>query len=132
MKKEELKKNINEIKKITSQMPKSLNEALNFNQLENEGEEVEFEDELPEEAPVEKVEAPVAVEEDDNIKNFIATMRKQSLQIMAQLSDTPDNPTYEFAKRIFQLAEKAHQDEKEGKDINGQPKQAMPQLDSQI
>ena len=63
------------------------------------------------------------LENELGIQDFIANMRKQSLKIMAKLSDTPDNPVYEFAKKIFQLAEKAHQDEKEGKGIDGEPKQ---------
>jgi hypothetical protein len=52
-------------------------------------------------------------------------MRKESLGIMKKLADDPDNAVYQFAKKIFQLADKAHEDQKEGKDINGQPKQQM-------
>ena len=52
-------------------------------------------------------------------------MRKESLGIMKALSDNPDDAVYQFAKKIFQLADKAHEDQKEGKDINGQPKNGM-------
>ena len=52
MKKTELKKNINEIKRLTSVYPKSINEALNFNQLENEtDEDMLMDDEEPIEEP---------------------------------------------------------------------------------
>ena len=63
----------------------------------------------------------------DDIDNYINNMRKSSLKIMAKLSDNPDSSVYLFAKKIFQLADKAHEDEKEGKDINGQPKQPQQQ-----
>lgn len=118
MKKTELKNSINEIKRLTSKYPKSINEALNFNQLENEtDEDVLMDDEEP-------VDEPVPTEDDGiSIDNFIANMRKESLGIMKKLADNPDDAVYQFAKKIFQLADKAHEDQKEGKDINGQPKQ---------
>ena len=116
MKKTELKKNINEIKRLTSVYPKSINEALNFNQLENETDEDMLMDD----------EEPKHIEDDGpSIDGFIANMRKESLGIMKKLADTPDDAVYQFAKKIFQLADKAHEDQKEGKDINGQPKQQM-------
>ena len=120
MKKTELKKNINEIKRLTSVYPKSINEALNFNQLENEtDEDMLMDDEEP-------IEEPKHIENDGpSIDGFIANMRKESLGIMKKLADTPDDAVYQFAKKIFQLADKAHEDQKEGKDINGQPKQQM-------
>ena len=120
MKKIELKNSINEIKRLTSKYPKSINEALNFNQLENEtDEDVLMDDEEP-------VDEPVPTEDDGiSIDNFIANMRKESLGIMKKLADNPDDAVYQFAKKIFQLADKAHEDQKEGKDINGQPKQQM-------
>ena len=122
MKKIELKNSINEIKRLTSKYPKSINEALNFNQLENEtDEDVLMDDEEP-------VDEPVPTEDDGiSIDNFIANMRKESLGIMKKLADNPDDAVYQFAKKIFQLADKAHEDQKEGKDINGQPKQQQMQ-----
>ena len=122
MKKTELKNSINEIKRLTSKYPKSINEALNFNQLENEtDEDVLMDDEEP-------VDEPVPTEDDGiSIDNFIANMRKESLGIMKKLADNPDDAVYQFAKKIFQLADKAHEDQKEGKDINGQPKQQQMQ-----
>ena len=120
MKKTELKKNINEIKRLTSVYPKSINEALNFNQLENETDEDML---MDDDKPIEK---PKPIEDDGpSIDGFIANMRKESLGIMKKLADTPDDAVYQFAKKIFQLADKAHEDQKEGKDINGQPKQQM-------
>ncbi|MBP3631250.1 MAG: hypothetical protein J6J23_07220 [Clostridia bacterium] len=121
MKKNTMKTNINQIRTISSRMPKTINEAINF----NEDDDMDMMD-MPEEGPEEELptEAPVA-EDTHNIDNFISNMRKESLGIMKALADNPDDSVYQFAKKIFQLADKAHEDQKEGKDINGQPKQQM-------
>ena len=79
---------------------------------------------MPEEGPEDELPADTpAAEDTHNIDNFISNMRKESLGIMKALADNPDDSVYQFAKKIFQLADKAHEDQKEGKDINGQPKQ---------
>ena len=123
MKKTTLKENISALKKLSTRMPKTINEAINFNEMEGDDELGGIEDE-PMEEPIDKpMEKPM--EEEPNIDGFIANMRKESLSIMKKLADDPDNAVYQFAKKIFQLADKAHEDQKEGKDINGQPKQQM-------
>ena len=123
MKKNAMKTNINQIRTISSRMPKTINEAINF----NEDDDMDMMDmDMPEDGPEEEypTEEPV-VEDTHNIDNFISNMRKESLGIMKALADNPDDSVYQFAKKIFQLADKAHEDQKEGKDINGQPKQQM-------
>lgn len=123
MKKNTMKTNIKQIRTISSRMPKTINEAINFNEdddmdmMDMDMPEEGSEEELPAEAP--------AAEDTHNIDNFISNMRKESLGIMKALADNPDDSVYQFAKKIFQLADKAHEDQKEGKDINGQPKQQM-------
>lgn len=120
MKKTSLKENIGHLRKISSKMPKTINEALNF----QEDDDMEMMDE-PMDEPMDKpMDKPMEADE-PNIDGFIANMRKESLGIMKKLADDPDNAVYQFAKKIFQLADKAHEDQKEGKDINGQPKQQM-------
>ena len=118
MKKNTMKTNIKQIRTISSRMPKTINEAINFNEDDDM--------DMPEEGPEEELpaESPVA-KDTHNIDNFISNMRKESLGIMKALADNPDDSVYQFAKKIFQLADKAHEDQKEGKDINGQPKQQM-------
>jgi hypothetical protein len=124
MKKTTLKENISALKKLSTRMPKSINEAINFNEMEGDDELGGIEDE-PMDEPMDKpMDKPMETEE-PNIDGFIANMRKESLGIMKKLADDPDNAVYQFAKKIFQLADKAHEDQKEGKDINGQPKQQM-------
>ena len=121
MKKNTMKTNIKQIRTISSRMPKTINEAINF----NEDDDMDMMD-MPEEGPEEELpdESPVA-KDTHNIDNFISNMRKESLGIMKALADNPDDSVYQFAKKIFQLADKAHEDQKEGKDISGQPKQQM-------
>lgn len=124
MKKNTMKTNINQIRKISSKMPKTINEAINFNETDDMD---MIDDEPMMDEPME--DEPMGKESMDdsntNIDNFIANMRKESLGIMKALADNPDDSVYQFAKKIFQLADKAHEDQKEGKDINGQPKQQM-------
>ena len=124
MKKNTMKTNINQIRKISSKMPKTINEAINFNETDDMD---MIDDEPMLDEPME--DEPMGKESMDdsntNIDNFIANMRKESLGIMKALADNPDDSVYQFAKKIFQLADKAHEDQKEGKDINGQPKQQM-------
>ena len=118
--------NIGQLKRISSRIPKTINEAINFNEDYDDemmgdepmGDEM-GDEQMPQEKPMEA--------EEPNIDRFIANMRKESLGIMKKLADDPDNAVYQFAKKIFQLAENAHEDQKEGKDINGQPKQQMQQ-----
>ena len=128
MKKNTMKTNINQIRKISSKMPKTINEAINFNEVDDIDMEM-MDDEPMDDEPID--DKPMGSEpmggSDTNIENFIANMRKESLGIMKALADNPDDSVYQFAKKIFQLADKAHEDQKEGKDINGQPKQQMSQ-----
>lgn len=122
MKKTSLKENIGHLRKISSKMPKTINEALNF----QEDDDMDMMDEPMDSIEDEPMDSPKPTADDGpNIENFIANMRKESLGIMKQLADDPDDAVYQFAKKIFQLADKAHEDQKEGKDINGQPKQQM-------
>lgn len=126
-----MKKNTNtiiaEAKKLSSRMPKTINESLNFNGMPREDNDMEMDDDEP--IHDEPIEPKPQISDDGgiDIDNYINNMRKSSLKIMAKLSDNPDSSVYLFAKKIFQLADKAHEDEKEGKDINGQPKQPQQQ-----
>ena len=134
-----MKKNIFQLKNISAKMPKSLNEAINFNEDEDFDMDMMDDEIMENDYPMEKepmsnkpmsknpIEKETMGGNDSNIENFIANMRKESLGIMKALADNPDDSVYQFAKKIFQLADKAHEDQKEGKDINGQPKQQMNQ-----
>lgn len=123
MKKTSLKENIKHLQTISSRIPKTINEAINF----QEDDDMEMNDEPMDDLGSEEPMAAKEIDDEPNIEGFIANMRKESLGIMKKLADDPDNAVYQFAKKIFQLADKAHEDQKEGKDINGQPKQQMAQ-----
>lgn len=123
MKKTSLKENIKHLQTISSRIPKTINEAINF----QEDDDMEMNDEPMDDLGSEEPVAAKEIDDEPNIDGFIANMRKESLGIMKKLADDPDNAVYQFAKKIFQLADKAHEDQKEGKDINGQPKQQMVQ-----
>ena len=126
MKKTELKKNINEIKKITSKMPKSINEALNFNQLEAEGDdEMEFEDEPEMEEPQHEEIHNEGGEMD--VMAFVDDIRKKSLKGMASLAENPDDERYQLLKKIWQICDKKPEQQTAFNNPNAQaqPKQPM-------
>ena len=121
------KKDIKDVNRMSKKIP-TLMEAINFRsdrerEMYEGDEDFEMEDEIPMGKPQMKQSPEMGG--DANVENFIANMRKESLGIMKALSDNPDDAVYQFAKKIFQLADKAHEDQKEGKDINGQPKNGM-------
>lgn len=130
MAKKNLRKEINEISRISKNIP-SLMETIHFSpererEMYNEDDDFEMEEPEMEDAPMTKPQedvVPSSNEGNSNVEGFIANMRKESLGIMKALADNPDDAVYQFAKKIFQLADKAHEDQKEGKDINGDVKQ---------
>lgn len=132
MAKKNIRKEINEISRISKNIP-SLMETIHFSpererEMYNEDEDFEMEEPEMEDTPMVKPQedaVPSSNESNSNVEGFIANMRKESLGIMKALADNPDDAVYQFAKKIFQLADKAHEDKKEGKDINGEPKEGM-------
>ena len=132
MAKKNIRKEINEISRISKNIP-SLMETIHFSpererEMYNEDEDFEMEEPEIEDTPMVKPQedtVPSSNESNSNVEGFIANMRKESLGIMKALADNPDDAVYQFAKKIFQLADKAHEDKKEGKDINGEPKEGM-------
>lgn len=102
MEKKTFKNNINEIRKISSRMPKSINEAMNFN---DDDEEMQM---GPEEMPEEE---PVAAEEPKeepgmDVMAFVDDIRKKSLKGMASLAENPDDERYQLLKKIWQICDK--------------------------
>ena len=118
-----IKEDINDIKRFTSVMPKTLNETIGFNESvpmqEMEEPIEEPEQEIP--AHEEPEEAPSGMD----VKAFIDDIRKKSLKGMAQLADNPDDPNYDTLKKIWQICDKAYNDQKGGQMM--QPQQQQPQ-----
>jgi len=98
MSKSTTRNNINEIKKIASKMPKTLAEALNFN--EEEYDDVEMMD------AEEPIQEPAPREEGMDVMKFVDDIRKQALRGMAQLADNPEDERYQILKKIWQICDK--------------------------
>ena len=123
MKKGELKKNINEIRELSSKFPKTINEALNFNQLETESG-----DDGIEEVPEEPMEEPKEESEMD-VMAFVDDIRKKSLKGMASLADNPDDERYQLLKKIWQICDKKPEQQTAFSNPNNpQQPQQNPQL----
>lgn len=107
MKKDNLKTDINHIRNISAKMPKTINEAINFegtddlDTMDNEPIEDEPVDTTPEEAPIEKHE-----DSSMDVMAFVDDIRKKSLKGMAQLADNPDDERYQLLKKIWQICDK--------------------------
>lgn len=127
MKKNELKENISEIKRLTSVYPKSINEALNFNKLEEEPDN-EMDMMGDEEAPIDE---PAHEDEGGmDVMAFVDDIRKKSLKGMASLAENPDDERYQLLKKIWQICDKKPEQQTAfNNPNNAQPQQPQnPQL----
>lgn len=92
------------VRKILSRLPKTLNEAMDFeNRAEDDmmvDEPESYEPQGPEETQ------PKAAESEMDVTAFIDDIRKKSLRGMAQLADNPDDERYQLLKKIWQICEK--------------------------
>ena len=126
MKKSELKENINEIKRLSSKYPKTINEALNFNQLENEAGDEGFE-----EMPEEPMDDEPKEEDGMDIMAFVDDIRKKSLKGMASLADNPDDERYQLLKKIWQICDKKPEQQTAFNNPNN-PQPQQPQQNPQL
>ena len=122
-----MKKNtINNITKLSSRMPKTLNEALNFNDNQSfEGEDINIGEDKPQSPELgdgmASPEQELGGNEAEKARKLIDNIRKQALRAMASLADTPQSPEYENLKRIWQLCDKAvNEKEQEQQILNKQ------------
>lgn len=103
MKKTTINENINQLKRISSKMPKTINEAITF---EDDGEDVMNSGDV---ADDEMIDEPQPEEPQDNgmdVMAFVDDIRKKSLKGMAQLADNPDDERYQLLKKIWQICDK--------------------------
>lgn len=104
MKKNTTKANLHEIKKITSKLPKTINEALDFEgTLGEENEELLYDDsemDMEEEAPIR--EEPAGMD----VAAFLDDIRKKALKGMAELAEYPESPEYQQLKKVWSLVDK--------------------------
>lgn len=103
MKKTTINENINQLKRISSKMPKTINEAITF---EDDGEDVMNGGDISDD---EMIDEPQTEEPQDNgmdVMAFVDDIRKKSLKGMAQLADNPDDERYQLLKKIWQICDK--------------------------
>lgn len=129
MKRDSLKKNLEEIRRITSIMPKTMNEAIRF-----EGDDMipgDEAEEMPESEPdVEPNDEPKEEHREEMLlddaekepingagRELVDKIRKVSLQGMADLAETPDIPEYDILKKIWQLCDKNLSEKKEKDEV---------------
>lgn len=104
MKKNVIRENINKLKNISSKMPKTINEAINF----NEDDDMDMMDDEPmeyepmDDEPMEEPQADNGMD----VMAFVDDIRKKSLKGMAQLADNPDDERYQLLKKIWQICDK--------------------------
>lgn len=103
-----IRENIDAMKNMVSKMPKTVNEAMDF-----EGDVPMTYDEPVEAEPIVEPE-PVAEPEPvqpatDNAlrgKDLINDIRKKALCAMAEMADTPEDESYITLKKVWQICDK--------------------------
>ena len=111
---------LSSIKIITSKMPKSINEAINFNDdMAYEDNDMEMMgDESMEDEPMEEpIEAPIEEPQEAGAEKLLADIRKMSINGLAKLADNPDDPNYEMLKKIFLMLDKAVTEKQEQREV---------------
>lgn len=102
MKKKTINENIQQMKRVSSKMPKTIAEAINLG-----GKPYEGDDELMDAGPIDEPETHDEPEESGmDVMQFVDDIRKKSLRGMAQLADNPDDERYQLLKKIWQICDK--------------------------
>lgn len=110
MKKNSIKENLNAIKNIAQKAPKTINEAINF---ENGDMGLDEPTDMPQALVEPKMKKDPKIHPDELINDF----RKRALRAMAELADTPEDPNYENLKRIWQLCDKAVNEKQDQREL---------------
>ena len=106
---------LSSIKRITSKMPKSINEAINFNDdMAYEDNDMEM---MGDESMEEPMEAPIEGPQEAGAEKLLADIRKMSINGLAKLADNPDDPNYEMLKKIFLMLDKAVTEKQEQREV---------------
>lgn len=110
----DMRTNINEIRKMTTKFPKTLKEALNFNETDDSietAEEPTMEPEIHHEEPV--MDKPNEINNaSEKAKKLIDDIRKMSLRAMAELADTPEDENYIMLKKVWSMTDRKPEQDK--------------------
>ena len=108
-----MNRNIKQLKKLSSRMPRTINEAINFNEVDDM--DMNMEDDFSSEK---QLSAPKM---DDNsemgAEELLSDIRKKALKAMANLADTPEDPNYEVLKKIFMMLDKGVTEKQEQREV---------------
>lgn len=110
---------LSSIKNLSNKMPKTINEAINFNEDMAYGDEdMDMMDDEPMEEPMEEpLDAPVEKPQGAGAEKLLADIRKMSINGLAKLADNPDDPNYEMLKKIFLMLDKAVTEKQEQREV---------------
>lgn len=123
-----------DVRRILSLMPKTLNEGINFNEDEIEDDDfdddelenlnsdtdnnVDSEDVLPTEVQdTEEIKTTKELPQDDSV-TLVNTIRKMALNGMSKLADNTLDPNYEVLKKIWQFCDKKPLDNEKKNNLN--------------
>lgn len=109
-----MKTNITKIKNISSKMPKTINEAINFNEdddMDIMDEPMDDDMDFHEEEPIEEPSSDMGADA------LLSDIRKKAINGMAKLADTPEDPNYEMLKKIFLMLDKAVSEKQEQREV---------------
>lgn len=112
--KKSVKRNLAEMRNLAKNMPKTINEVLQFEASEDNMNDFDDEMAAEEEAPVEE---PAAEQETPDVRGnatrLIDDIRKKALRAMADLADSPESPEYINLKAIWRLCDKSVSEKQE-------------------
>ena len=104
--KKTVKTNITEMQNLVKNMPKTINEVLNFDDTGDKLEGYNEDEEIPAEETGKIVEEPKEDEGGMDVMAFVDDIRKKSLKGMASLAENPDDERYQLLKKIWQICDK--------------------------
>lgn len=118
--KKTVKENIKEMKSMVKNMPKSINESLQF----TENEELDgYDDEMTDNEPIE--DEPDQASASEHAAQLIDDIRKKALRAMADLADTPEDENYIMLKKVWQMTDRKPEQQQQNQNgqapIQGQP-----------
>ena len=116
------KNDINKIKHISSKMPKTLNEAINFNEVDDmdmmsEPMDEPVDDEMMGSEEDMSMDEPMDNELGAGADKLLSDIRKMAINGLAKLADNPDDPNYEMLKKIFLMLDKAVTEKQEQREV---------------
>ena len=118
-----VKESLKKMKSLVKHMPKTINEAIDFN---DDNVEMGINDNNYEDKDTPEIEGSAAegvmsgVETEENVMNgaserakqLIDDIRKKALRAMAELADTPEDENYIMLKKVWQMTDRKPEAEK--------------------